>query len=74
MHLLNYLGHFPLGSGATQLPSSVHELNSIVGDHIDEVKQANALSASNIQVCHVGRFSVDNSVKMFFNQIVRYTC
>jgi hypothetical protein len=51
MHLLNYLGHFPLGSGATQLSSSVHELSTTSGDHIDDVKQASALSASNIQVC-----------------------
>jgi hypothetical protein len=50
MHLLNYLGHFPLGCGATQLTSSVHELSDISEELGDESKQSSILSASNVQV------------------------
>jgi hypothetical protein len=46
MHLLNYLGHFPLGRGATQLTSSVHELSDISEEPGEEGK----FSANNVQV------------------------
>jgi hypothetical protein len=49
MHLVNHLGHFPMGIGASRLSSMVVEHDDVPGLSTDELS-AEVFSAPNIQV------------------------
>lgn len=49
MHLVNHLGHFPMGIGAARLSSMVVEHDDVPGLATDELS-AEVFSAPNIQV------------------------
>jgi hypothetical protein len=49
MHLVNHLGHFPMGIGAARLSSMVVEHDDVPGLSTDELS-AEVFSAPNIQV------------------------
>jgi hypothetical protein len=49
MHLVNHLGHFPMGIGAARLSSMVVEHDDVPGLSADELSAA-VFSAPNIQV------------------------
>jgi hypothetical protein len=49
MHLVNHLGHFPMGIGAARLSSMVVEHDDVPGLSADELS-AEVFSAPNIQV------------------------
>jgi hypothetical protein len=49
MHLVNHLGHFPMGIGASRLSSMVVEHDDVPGLTTDELN-AEVFSAPNIQV------------------------
>jgi hypothetical protein len=49
MHLVNHLGHFPMGIGAARLSSMVVEHDDVPGLSTDELN-AEVFSAPNIQV------------------------
>lgn len=49
MHLVNHLGHFPMGIGAARLSSLVVELDDVPGIESDELSSA-IFQAPNIQL------------------------
>ena len=51
MHLVKHVGHFPMGSGAAQMNSSVTETSDQFTDVTDDVDRQNQLiAADNVQV------------------------
>ncbi|XP_034941098.1 probable Rho GTPase-activating protein CG5521 isoform X3 [Chelonus insularis] len=63
MHLINYLGHFPMGIGAARLSSTVVELDDVPGIDGDELSSA-IFHAPNIQL-----LMLSNSIIMSFVEL-----
>lgn len=79
MHLVNHLGHFPMGIGAARLSSMVVEHDDVPGLSADELS-AEVFSAPNIQV-RAGWWIIGTSAKFGISldwhqslQVLSVTC
>ncbi|XP_057337065.1 ral GTPase-activating protein subunit alpha-1 isoform X2 [Microplitis mediator] len=63
MHLVNHLGHFPMGIGAARLSSTIVELDDVPGIDSDELSSA-VFHAPNIQL-----LMLSNSIIMSFVEL-----
>jgi hypothetical protein len=50
MHLVNYLGHFPLGAGPSRLDSNISEHEDNISVHEAEELQQSIFNSPNVQV------------------------
>lgn len=74
MHLVNHLGHFPMGIGAARLSSMVVEHDDVPGLATDELS-AEVFSAPNIQVrarmvSHWHRYQVSHQLRFWLILVI----
>jgi hypothetical protein len=69
MHLVNHLGQFPMGSGTAQMNSIIQEHSDQFDDLTDDLKQAQTLSANNIQFCVLNNITLITFIEIPFTDV-----
>ena len=57
MHMVNHLGHYPLGAGPSRVDSSISEHEDNPNEEADELSPS-IFSAPNVQVCSLSVVNV----------------
>ncbi|XP_044599551.1 ral GTPase-activating protein subunit alpha-1 isoform X3 [Cotesia glomerata] len=63
MHLVNHLGHFPMGIGAARLSSIIVELDDVLGINSDELSSA-IFNAPNIQLLMLSSSTIISFIEL----------